>query len=126
MLVTPKRHVQYVEDLLPDEAAQLMPTVQRAIDTVCKTDLVQTYETLVAQTAEFEQIFFLACLEKMNAHHGAPEGFTIGIDDGHAAGQSVPHLHVHVIPRWSGDIAHSRGSVRQVIGMDMQVAGERR
>ena len=33
----------------------------------------------------------------------APEGFTIGINHGEAAGQEIAHLHVHVIPRWKND-----------------------
>lgn len=32
-----------------------------------------------------------------------PDGFTIGINDGEGGGQGVPHLHVHVIPRWVTD-----------------------
>lgn len=32
-----------------------------------------------------------------------PDGFTIGLNHGEVAGQSVPHLHVHIIPRWEGD-----------------------
>lgn len=32
-----------------------------------------------------------------------PDGFTIGINHGAVSGQTVPHLHIHVIPRWEGD-----------------------
>ena len=46
-------------------------------------------------------------------HH--PDGFNIGINDGPAAGQTVPHLHVHLIPRYSGDQQDPRGGVRWVI-----------
>ncbi len=44
-----------------------------------------------------------------------PDGFNIGINIGAAAGQTVPHLHVHVIPRYEGDVPDPRGGVRYVI-----------
>lgn len=46
-------------------------------------------------------------------HH--PAGFNIGINDGPAAGQTVPHLHVHLIPRYTGDVPDPRGGVRWVL-----------
>jgi diadenosine tetraphosphate (Ap4A) HIT family hydrolase len=45
----------------------------------------------------------------------APDGFNIGINVGPAAGQTVFHLHVHLIPRYEGDVANPRGGVRYVI-----------
>lgn len=45
----------------------------------------------------------------------SPDGFNIGINDGLAAGQSVPHLHIHLIPRYKGDVPDPRGGVRWVI-----------
>jgi diadenosine tetraphosphate (Ap4A) HIT family hydrolase len=44
-----------------------------------------------------------------------PDVFTIGINDGVAAGQTVPHGHFHVIPRWIGDVPDPRGGIRWVI-----------
>ena len=41
--------------------------------------------------------------------------FNAGINSGQVAGQSVPHTHVHLIPRRSGDTEHPRGGVRGVI-----------
>ena len=45
----------------------------------------------------------------------APDGFNIGINVGEAAGQTVPHMHIHVIPRYVGDMDDPRGGVRGVI-----------
>jgi diadenosine tetraphosphate (Ap4A) HIT family hydrolase len=44
-----------------------------------------------------------------------PDGFNIGLNDGRAAGQTVGQLHVHIIPRYKGDVADPRGGVRFVI-----------
>lgn len=44
-----------------------------------------------------------------------PDGFTIGINDGAAAGQTVGHAHIHVIPRRKGDVPDPRGGIRWVI-----------
>ncbi len=44
-----------------------------------------------------------------------PQGYNIGINDGAAAGQTVLHLHVHLIPRYDGDRPDPRGGVRWVI-----------
>lgn len=44
-----------------------------------------------------------------------PDGYNVGFNAGDAAGQTVPHLHVHVIPRYLGDMPDPRGGVRHVI-----------
>lgn len=45
----------------------------------------------------------------------APAGYTIGINVGAAAGQTVDHAHLHVIPRYAGDVDDPRGGIRWVI-----------
>jgi diadenosine tetraphosphate (Ap4A) HIT family hydrolase len=44
-----------------------------------------------------------------------PDGFNVGANDGPAAGQTVTHAHVHVIPRRTGDVADPRGGIRWVV-----------
>jgi len=44
-----------------------------------------------------------------------PQGYNIGINDGTVAGQTVPHLHMHLIPRYTGDLPDPRGGVRWVL-----------
>ena len=44
-----------------------------------------------------------------------PDGFNIGINNGEKAGQTIFHAHIHVIPRYSGDVENPRGGIRHVI-----------
>jgi diadenosine tetraphosphate (Ap4A) HIT family hydrolase len=44
-----------------------------------------------------------------------PDGYNIGVNSGEAAGQTVLHLHVHLIPRYLGDSDDPRGGVRNMI-----------
>lgn len=44
-----------------------------------------------------------------------PSGYNVGINDGADAGQTVPHLHIHLIPRYRGDRKDPRGGVRWVL-----------
>ncbi len=44
-----------------------------------------------------------------------PDGFNIGINNGEKAGQTIFHAHIHVIPRYSGDVDNPRGGIRHVI-----------
>ena len=43
------------------------------------------------------------------------DGYNVGVNDGAAAGQTVAHLHIHLIPRYNGDRADPRGGVRWII-----------
>jgi len=55
------------------------------------------------------------CVNYMETLEPRPDGFNIGVNDGPAAGQTVGQLHVHVIPRYQGDVPDPRGGVRFVI-----------
>jgi diadenosine tetraphosphate (Ap4A) HIT family hydrolase len=65
-----------------------------------------------------ERLALLQLLDQAKAAADAefhPDGYNIGINDGAAAGQTVPHLHLHLIPRFQGDLPDPRGGVRWVI-----------
>ena len=44
-----------------------------------------------------------------------PDGYNIGVNIGPAAGQSIFHVHIHIIPRYQGDVDNPQGGVRHVI-----------
>ena len=70
-----------------------------------------------ALTAD-ERHDLLALLERAKSVLDAefrPDGYNIGINDGPAAGQTVPHLHIHLIPRYKADLPDPRGGVRWII-----------
>lgn len=45
----------------------------------------------------------------------APQGFNVGVNCGEAAGQTVFHAHIHLIPRYNGDVPSPRGGIRNII-----------
>lgn len=57
----------------------------------------------------------VSCVRRSLVEELAPDAFTVGVNDGVAAGQTVRHAHMHVIPRWAGDVADPRGGIRWVI-----------
>jgi len=68
--------------------------------------------------SEDERAELLSAIEQARAaieREHRPDGFNLGVNIGAAAGQTVPHVHVHVIPRYPGDVADPRGGVRGVI-----------
>ena len=70
------------------------------------------------ETTEEERRAMLKLLDEVKAmldREHKPDGYNIGINNGPAAGQTVMHLHMHLIPRYAGDRPDPRGGVRWVL-----------
>lgn len=69
-------------------------------------------------TTQAERLAMLDLIEaakRLLDREHTPDGYNLGINCGAAAGQSVPHVHYHLIPRYLGDMENPRGGVRGVI-----------
>ncbi len=67
-------------------------------------------------TEEYTDVFDLVRQTKeILQHKYEPQGFNVGVNCGEAAGQSIFHAHIHVIPRYLGDVPYPRGGVRNII-----------
>lgn len=69
-------------------------------------------------TSREERLAIFDLVDQVKALNDAerqPDGYNVGVNCGDAAGQSVMHVHVHVMPRYRGDMPNPRGGVRGVI-----------
>jgi len=57
----------------------------------------------------------LNCVKTIVQEKYNPAGFNVGININESAGQTVPHVHIHLIPRYEGDVEEPRGGVRGVV-----------
>jgi len=71
------------------------------------------FETTPQEQAAMLKLLNLARVDLDHRHH--PAAYNVGINDGHAAGQTIPHVHIHLIPRYAGDREDPRGGVRWVL-----------
>jgi diadenosine tetraphosphate (Ap4A) HIT family hydrolase len=75
----------------------------------------------VADLFELEDEEYHSCFDlvkqvrKMLIDVYKPQGFNVGINNSPVAGQTVPHAHIHVIPRYEGDVKNPRGGIRNII-----------
>jgi diadenosine tetraphosphate (Ap4A) HIT family hydrolase len=124
-LVIPKRHVQFFHELNEKELEMLGPAVEKAEEIILKTNLMDMYETVFPNPPTGLSLKFISEAKQMLKSIGniPPDGFNDGINDGPTAGQSVHHLHWHIMPRWKGDVPDPDGGMRHMFDSSDQIAG---
>ncbi len=104
-IVEQNDHAFYVEDGHPVTQGHILIVPKRHIGSFF-------------ETTQEEKLALLELLDKARIHVESSvntSSYTIGINDGPFAGQTVPHLHIHFIPRYEGDVSDPRGGVRWVV-----------
>lgn len=108
-----------------DSAAAFLdayPVAEGHILVVPKRHVASLFDLFEEEQAEIWTLVARVRAKLMDEHK--LDGFNIGVNDGLAAGQTVLHAHVHVIPRRTGDVADPRGGVRWIIPSKAQYWAE--
>lgn len=93
-------HAVYIRDSRPVSPGHSLIIPRRHIESVFE-----------ATAGEWLEFLVLMDLAKQDLEEELrPNGYNVGISDGPAAGQVVPHLHLHLVPRFLGDREDARGS----------------
>jgi diadenosine tetraphosphate (Ap4A) HIT family hydrolase len=87
------------------------PVTAGHVEIVPKRHVVSYFDLSPAEMSEAHALM-QRVQRKLNTQY-KPDGYTIGVNDGRAAGRTVDHLHIHLIPRHVGDVSDPRGGIRQ-------------
>ncbi|QGA80066.1 HIT family protein [Candidatus Nanohalobium constans] len=110
-LIVPRQHVEKIDDVTTEEFSRVQDLIIKC-KSIGKEQIEENYQEILEfkPPEKSEKLISDALNSKKN-----PDGFNVGINEGEAAGQTIDHLHIHVIPRYEGDVENPKGGVRNVI-----------
>ena len=117
MLIISKRHVSSFFNLKREEWKDLGKIVQIAKEKIENTNLKNLYKNFVENPiSETSKLFCQKILKsKFIGRKTKPKGYNLGVNLGEAGGQTIQHVHFHLIPRYKNDWINPTGGVRNVI-----------
>ncbi|MDD4151243.1 MAG: HIT family protein [Candidatus Gracilibacteria bacterium] len=114
-LIIPKRHLDSILNLSKEEWEYLQVAISGTIKNIEKTNFKKLYNNFLKKELSEKSVYFS---KKMLSHIGInkkPDAYNIGNNDGDAAGRTINHLHIQIIPRYYGDIDNPIGGIRNII-----------
>lgn len=110
LLIT-KRHFSDISELDSEEMTSFFDSTQKVKQIIKSTDLTKFYIEKFPKPSKFIDF----ALENLNKNGNMISGFNYGINEGESAGQKIMHLHIHIFPRFKGDLEDPIGGVRNTI-----------
>ncbi|MGH3869853.1 MAG: HIT family protein [Pseudonocardiaceae bacterium] len=89
------------------------PATPGHVEIVPKRHVVSFFD--LSESEIIDAYTLIRAVEKKLSILHDPGGYTIGVNEGRVAGRSIDHLHIHLIPRYKGDVVDPRGGIRQVV-----------
>lgn len=115
-LVIPRRHVVSVFDLNEVEEADYFDALRGVKSVIETTDLADLYRNMLKRDyLKHRPKDHIEAVLQLPFLGNKPDAYTIGNNDGAAAGRSIDHLHVILLPRYRGDVENPTGGIRNVI-----------
>jgi histidine triad (HIT) family protein len=115
-LLIPRRHVVSIFDLNEVEQADYFDALRGVKNVIETTDLADLYQNMLKRDyLKNRPKNHIAAVLQLPFLGNKPDAYTVGNNDGGAAGRSIDHLHVVLLPRYSGDVEDPRGGIRNVI-----------
>ncbi|MBP9758177.1 HIT family protein [Candidatus Dojkabacteria bacterium] len=109
------RHISSILELNEIEQKQLIPSLNQTIELLKAFDFLKFYTNVYKTTQKDLAKTYSEKMLKLKFISNNPTGFNYGINQGISAGQTVMHLHIHIIPRFDGDTTDPTGGVRNFL-----------
>jgi ATP adenylyltransferase len=113
--VIPKRHLPSLFDLSKDEWYNLQSAISDVVKIIEKTNLQKLYQNFIDFPLDPKSVKFCNTILNFSYLNQKPDAYNIGVNEGTAAGRTVDHLHIHIIPRFFGDVEDYVGGIRHII-----------
>lgn len=113
-LVVSKRHVVSLSYLNKDEWGSLKDSIDKTIKTVENANLKHLYEKFIKNPLNDKSKSFAQRMLDHASIGKKPEGYNLGINEGEAAGRTINHFHLNIIPRFFGDMEGAQRGIKKI------------
>ena len=113
--VMPKRHVASLFELTSKEWQMLKPALENTVKIITEVDLEKIYLDIISNPFNEKSRELCKGMLQHIGFNKKPDAYNFGNNDGEAAGRTIHHLHIHIIPRYLGDVPDPRGGIRNII-----------